>query len=331
MRVIEAKGEYTKIAALTERWLSLHKGETFDLDLICRQLNITDVTLRDYLTQKLSYEVRHGKLEKSNRIYRYINKDFSYIDILNSNPSNFLNLDWVKDLQGNDFNLRYVKLFPKATITLAGEKDNAKTAFCLNFMAENMDKYTCVYHTNEMSGEELVERMGLFDWVHWYKEDGTPKFIAVEQFQYWQDVVREYPDAIHIIDYLDPGANAYNIGEIISEIRNCLGKGMALISIQKRSSTGTKKDGSTFRVNVDYGIGGQFSEHKARLVIHMQGKNELFVKICKAWHKNLPGAQHPAGRLYRFNLINGARFTNIREITTDIKDEDFNGVYRGGD
>jgi len=198
-------------------------------------------------------------------------------------------------------------------------------------MSENMDEYQCVYHTNEMSGEELVERMQSFDWVNWYKGDGSPKFIAVEQMNNWHDVVREYPDAIHIIDYLDPGKNAYDIGDIITQIRGQLNKGIALIAIQKKQSTGTKRDGSTYKVNVDYGVGGQFSEHKARLVIHMHNKNELYVKICKAWHKDLTEAKHPAGRLYKFNLISGSRFTNIREITTDIKDEDFSGVYRGGD
>ncbi len=318
------EGNYSKVALLVNDWLDIHVGETFDLDLICRQLSITERENRKYAAIELARQVSRARLEKNNKIYRYIDTNYNYIDIVSANPDDIIKLNWVKDTSGNDFNLSHSKIYPKSTITLAGEKDNSKTAFCLNFLKENMDSHQCVYHTNEMSGEELVARMRNFKEVNWYKEDGTPKFLALERFSNWHDVVRQYPDAIHIIDYLDPGENAFMIGTFIDQIRQKLGRGIALIAIQKRQSTSTKKDGTTYRNYVDYGIGGQFSEHRARIVIHLHNKNELYVKSCKSWI-----GKNPTGRKYKFDLINGAQFTNIREIAG--VEEDYSDVYRGGD
>ena len=69
---------YKKVSVIVDTWLEVHKGETFDLDLVCRQLQITERENRHFVAMKLAYEVRQGKLEKLNRIYRYINKDKIY-------------------------------------------------------------------------------------------------------------------------------------------------------------------------------------------------------------------------------------------------------------
>jgi len=180
---------------------------------------------------------------------------------------------------------------------------------------EKMDNHEVVYHTNEMSGEELRGRMDNFPHFNWYREDGTCKFLAVEMFEHWYDLVKQYPNAAHVIDYVDPGEVAYSIGTIIDKIRQNLDKGIALISIQKKQSSFTKRDGTIGRNYIDYGVGGQYSEHRARVVIHLQNNNELYVKSCKAWE-----VKNPTGRIYKFNITNhGSRFANIREI---VKDED---------
>uniref|UniRef100_A0A6M3J2F5 Uncharacterized protein n=1 Tax=viral metagenome TaxID=1070528 RepID=A0A6M3J2F5_9ZZZZ len=293
-----------------DRYIELHAGETFDLDIICRHLNVVSREGRHTVVKKLSYLVNDAKkLEKSNRIYRVIDNNINTIDL--NTPPTPLDIAWPCDDKGNSFGLDKAKIFRKATITLAGEKDNYKTAFCLNFLAMNMDIHHCIYHTIEMSAEELVEKLQKFSWIDWQNPDGTWKFLAVETFDNWQDKIKQYPDSIHIIDFLDPGENAYNIGTIIKHIRERLQNGIALIAIQKKQSTGTRRDGTTYRNEIDYGIGGQFSEHIARVVLHLSNKNEMYVKVVKSFKGN----DNPSGKRYKFYTThNGTKFHNIQEL-----------------
>ncbi|GAG83390.1 unnamed protein product [marine sediment metagenome] len=164
--------------------------------------------------------------------------------------------------------------------------------------------------TNEMSDEEFVGRMQYFDWVDIYDDKGELKFEPIERYENWQDVIQ--PDSINIIDYLDPGENSYYIGVLIDQIRQSLNKGIAIIAIQKKMITGTKKDGTKYQIKSDYGTGGQYSEHRARLVVHIE-PNELYIKKCKGWH-----TKNPNGKKYKFQIVqHGAKFHDIREITEE--------------
>ena len=295
-----------------------------DLD---KDLGIATPAGKTARRQILHRLVTEGALEKHGShegLYRLILQGFTTLD-LDANAENVLDLKWPTDATGKGFGLQYARVYPKSIVTVAGVKNLGKTTFCLNFVMANLDwpaglendKPHCVYHTNELASEELSGRLRAFDWVNWRNGTGRPKFLAVERFDAWQDVVRQFPDSLHIIDYLDPGEEAFRIGPIIDQIRQQLGKGMALIAIQKRQSTGTRRDGTTYRQYVDYGVGGQYSEHRARVVIHLneneRRQNELLIKSCKSWReKNLNG------RKFLFKIEkDGSRFADIREITTE--------------
>ena len=181
-----------------------------------------------------------------------------------------------------------------------------KTTFCLGFMLENMDKYHCLYMSNEFGGEEFRARMDGYEWADLYKSDGTPKFEAVQRYDNYQDIIQ--PDAINIIDYLDPGENAYLIGDQIDSIKRKLNKGIALIAIQKGVTTLNTKNG-VIRQSKEYGVGGQFSEHRARLVLHVD-MNMLWIKKAKSWHTH-----NPNNKRYTFEIVDhGSRFNNIQEV-----------------
>ncbi len=268
-----------------------------------------------------------GTLEKHphrENIYRLLRNDLMALD-LDADPANIIPVNWPKDTAGQCFGLSHAKIYAKNVVVVAGEKSVGKSTYCINFVMENLDWSDgtitdiphCIYHTNEMSSEELVSRLQYFDFVKWRNGNGKPKFLAIERFEQWESVVRQYPNSYHIIDYLDPGDDFYRVNGIIDGIRRYLGRGMALIAIQKKRSTGTRRDGTTYKIHVDYGVGGQFSEHRARVAIHLDrdGKQrQLYVKYCKAWRDS-----DPEGRRYNFDIINyGSRFANIREITTEF-------------
>ena len=184
------------------------------------------------------------------------------------------------------------------------------TGFLLNMLAENVDLHHCLYMTNELSDEEFVDRMKHFDWAELKNGNGEWKFDAVEHFSNYQDIMQ--PDAINFIDYLDPGENPYFIGIIIDQIRQRLNKGIAIIAVQKGISTWIDKQGKKQYSYREYGTGGQYSEHRARLVLHFDPTGDpmqpylLTVKKSKTYSV--------VGRKFKFNLINGAKFTSVEEV-----------------
>ena len=58
----ETENLYHKASMAVDRYLEAHKGETFDLDTICRHMSINDALKREAITKKLSYEVKHGNI-----------------------------------------------------------------------------------------------------------------------------------------------------------------------------------------------------------------------------------------------------------------------------
>ena len=163
--------------------------------------------------------------------------------------------------------------------------------------------------TNELGDEEFVDRLSHFDWVNLYDVNGNLKFEAIVRYEDWQDVIQ--PDSINIIDYLEPGENPYFIGVLIDKIRQKLDKGIALISIQKKLHKWYDKQGNAHFQLADYGAGGQYSEHRARLVIHLEPTDDyeftLYIKKSKTYRLT--------GRRFAFEIVDyGSKFHNIREI-----------------
>ncbi len=86
--------------------------------------------------------------------------------------------------------------YPGNLIVVAGASDAGKTAFLLNFVRLNMDKYPIYYQSSEMGAEELANRLEQFDLPL-----GSWTFTAEERSRDYADVIR--PDCINIIDYLE--------------------------------------------------------------------------------------------------------------------------------
>ncbi len=86
------EGEYKKVNRLVEQWLELHKGETFDLDTVYRQLDIKERVNRNYVATILSKLVHKNVLEKNNRIYIYIDSSCKYLDWVNAGEAETLAL-----------------------------------------------------------------------------------------------------------------------------------------------------------------------------------------------------------------------------------------------
>ena len=180
-----------------------------------------------------------------------------------------------------------VHTYPTNVIVVAGAPDSGKTAFCLDFIEKNQDRFAIKYFNSEMGETELNSRlilhrdMPIEDW----------RFQAFERSDHFDDVIG--PDDINIIDYLEITTEFYRVAQEISSIHKKLSghRGIAIVCIQKNRGT-------------DMGRGGTFSMEKPRLYLAMDYGR---VKIVKA--KNWVNTQkNPNGLIKEFRLHGGASF-----------------------
>jgi len=285
---------------MVDEWLRLHQGERFDLDTICRQLDINNRDDRHHVVKKLSYEVDHEKLEKSVNvrpsIYTLVSKEYKEIDWLNASDVGILPVKWPMGRRdGTRFGFDGCALVSAGDIiVLAGNSNAGKTAWCLNLLWENMDEFPCTLMGNEYTAPKFKRRVARMDWKRPRNPDGTAKFELIERYEGWKDIIR--PNNINIIDWINLGDNFYTIGKIIEGIRSKLNDGIAVIVLQKSEGK-------------QLGTGGGFSEHLASLYLLIDYQR-MTVRKCKEF-----SGEDPNHKMYGFEIAGeGTLFKNIRQV-----------------
>jgi hypothetical protein len=299
---------YKQVSRRIDTWLEIHKGETFDLDLLCRQLEIASADGRIAAAKKLSYEVTRGILDKKNRYYRYIVRDKEVIDWLNASDEPILDISWPYGFEDNtkfgfDGSIRISR---GDVIVVAGVTNTGKTTFCLNFLWRNMDKFHCVLMGNEYNGANFKFKANILsNWINPKDKDGKPKFELISRHSSWQDIID--PNGINIIDWLNIPDNFFQIGSVIEEIKTKHPNGISLIAIQK----------DPLKIA---GMGGMFSMHLPSLYIAMDFERMTVLK-AKAYN-----GHNPNGEIYGFKITNsGTMFDDIHKIKPCSKCKGFKG------
>jgi hypothetical protein len=120
-----------------------------------------------------------------------------------------------------------VEIYPRNILVIAGTTNAGKTAYLLNFIKDNMQRWDIHYFTSELSEQELKKRISKFgDGMDW-------QFHPHERNSNFDSVI--IPDAINIIDYLaPPSGEYYAIGDQIKAMHDRLTTGIAFIAIQKK-------------------------------------------------------------------------------------------------
>ncbi|MCM8782014.1 MAG: bifunctional DNA primase/polymerase [Candidatus Omnitrophica bacterium] len=178
---------------------------------------------------------------------------------------------------------KYVSIYPGNIIIIAGAQNAGKTAFLLNFVVANMDKFRINYFSSEMGEEEFNIRLGLFEDVKEWN------FAAYERSSNFEDVIKT--DEVNIIDYLEIVDNFWKVAGTIAKIQERLGKGLALIALQKD-------------YHKELGRGASFGLEKPRLYITL---DYGVAKIVKAKNWADPTI-NPNGLQCEFNIIRGHKF-----------------------
>ena len=293
---------------LISEWLPFTEGREFDIEHAQRQFNCTGVRDKHIIAQVLSTLKSQGKLDGERGRYRFVNTELEGLDWVEADTENILDIRWPygwgdKTSFGFDDNLT---LYPGSIVVVSGVSNQGKTAFMLNVLVLNLDDWECRYLTNEMGPEELKDRLSNFEEFYALTDElGSPRFEAAMRYDNYQDVI--LPNGLNIIDYLDPGENPYMVGQQIDAIRQKLVNGVAFIALQKKVTTSRGKDGTLKETISDYGTGGQYSEHRARIVLHIE-RDYLYVKKAKKCRK-----ENLNGKKFEFDIgKNGSQFYNIR-------------------
>ncbi len=237
------KGLYAKaLQRLRTEFLPAQMGKTFTSDDVYRFFQIdrkpNAIEAKKALglvLYNLSQVNKKPELEQHGKTYRVIDRTLNIIEWWKAVKGDTLKIKYPQGVEdGTSFGFEdSILIYPKDLIVIAGEGNSAKTAFCLNFMVENMDTYPCYYFTSEFNDSKFIDRMGKFDWVKIYKEDGTPKFILAEQAEHWQDVIQ--PNAINIVDWVYLDDEMWKIRTVMKKMIAPLDRGIVVAVIQKRS------------------------------------------------------------------------------------------------
>ena len=275
--------ELTK--AIVEEWVKGSSG-WFDIKALDSELDIGSKqgkSARRVILHRLCAERIIQKHPIRNGVYRLIEDTAPLIEWEEADVGNVVDVKFPFGLE------KLVKIYPKNIIVIAGSFNAGKTAFCLNFIQLNMDKFPIVYYSSEMGAEEMKVRLSRFSIDNW-------KFEARERSSNFTDVIQ--PDKINIIDYLEITDNFYMVGAELMGIFNRLKKGIAIVALQKKRGA-------------EMGRGSDFSAEKPRLYLTMDNSE---LKIVKAKNWAIEG-KNPNGRKFTFQLVKGCQFLNILEKT----------------
>lgn len=268
------------IAEETAEYLTSTNGYISSTN-IYNYLQLSTTKAKKTCNQSLSRLVEAGVLiripQKGAGWYRRVENESPVIEWEIADISDTVPLSWPFELEN------YALMYPKNEAVIAGAPNAGKTAFLLNLIKMNMDKYKIHYYSSEMGPEELKLRLSKFGNIEW-------KFDARERSINFADVI--YPDDINIIDYIEiTSGEYYRIAEELRAIFDKLNKGVAIVALQKKKGA-------------ELGRGAEFSLEKPRLYLSMDAGT---LKIIKAKNWAVEG-ENPNGVEFKFRLVKGAEF-----------------------
>jgi hypothetical protein len=212
--------------------------------------------------------------------YRILEVDCDVIDWMSATGKT-LDVKWPLGID------QFVETMPGNIIVVAGEPNSGKTAWLLNVVQMNMDKFEVNYYSSEMGPNELKKRIEKF---HPDVMTHEWKFTAYERSTNFADVIKPGEGIINIIDFMEIHDDFWKVGGLMKDIHDKLNGAIAVIAIQKNKGN-------------DFGIGGTRGLEKPRLYLTMAPN---MAKIIKA--KNWKTMENPNGLVIEYSLARGCKF-----------------------
>lgn len=249
LKIVSGERDRAKNVAQELREYIESTDRVFTLQDCYNAIGASDVKEKSIIRKTLSVMCDKKDLEKigaKTGSYQRLDKSIEYTDFQNTKglgePIKF-------DTPLNVGNRTI--FFPRSLWGIAGVTGNGKTTFALNIIREIQNKFETVYfYEAELGPEALNHKLGYFlcpisSWN--FKAICSSNSKGQLQWDNTNIHHKIFPNAINIIDYLEPPEDAaWKIYHCMKKIAAALKGGMAIILIQK-------KEGSKF------GIGGDWS------------------------------------------------------------------------
>jgi hypothetical protein len=262
------------------RWIDIQDGY-FDISTLYKDLNITSTQERGNCYVNMGRLIKEGIIEKhGKKAGQYRVKNLA-VEVMNWEGASTKDMNILYPLRIEE----YVVTYPSNVIIIAGAPNSGKTTFFLDFSRLNCKKHKINYFNSEMGEGELKMRLGLFQNI---ATEDWRRVSFFERGSDFDDVIR--PDEINIIDYLEVTNDFWMVGEQIRAIHKKLGKGIAIVGIQKGK-------------NMELGRGGSFGTEKPRTYLSMDYGHMKFVKA-----KNWRTMENPNGMEIDFKIVSGWKF-----------------------
>ncbi|MBT9175558.1 MAG: hypothetical protein DDT22_01238 [candidate division WS2 bacterium] len=280
-----------------EEWVLSTSGHFLSTD-VYKCLDLSTRQERKNVSEILRRLVKQGVIEKwgdKNGCFRVVDTESQNIDWYNT-QIDIINIKYPFGIE------QYVHTMPKNIIVCAGSPNAGKTAFMLNIIAMNMDKFKINYFSSEMGAMELRGRLQKFDFSisKW-------RFVAKERSGNFADVIK--PEEINIIDFMELTEDFWKIGGMIKAIHDKLTTGIAIIALQKAPGAIMAR-------------GGVGSLEKPRLYLTMEA-GRIKIEKGKNWaQENV----NPNGLMCSFKLVQGCKFIQTTEWH---KEEELKNNYKG--
>jgi len=289
-------------------FLSTCEGRDVSLKYLRAELKIDPNSpawngVREYLRQFVKKRIikPSGRNDGFYRVVKQVEPVNWWNDEISEDPINFLFPRSHED--DTEFGIEdLVEVFSGDMILIAGTSNFGKTTLALNILGENLALMPCALMGSEYTAADgkvspkFKRRMNRMKWVNWI-EDGKPKFQLYPVGSDYEDYVQ--PDSLNVIDWISLPGEYYLIDTVMKSIKDKIGKGIAVVVLQKNR-------------NVEYGEGGERTERYADVYITVDSYgNESMITLGKV---KAPKGR-VAGRTWAFSIVDyGANLHNIREI-----------------
>ena len=292
------------LSSVIKQWIGDTEGR-FSNSQLDSELDISTLKEKDVRRQVIKSLCDAGKIKRIPNLtgtYRVIDIERQRQNWQSADPSNVVDLKFPFGLE------KYVKIFPKSIIIVAGAKDECKTLFLLDFLLKNMYHPLGIdLYNSETGPEQLKERFSNFD----IEIPNPAPFNVYERYDNFADCID--PTRISVIDYLDVDSEVYMIGAEINRIFQVLGA-VAVIAIQKPPDAITYIKGIKKIIKRDLGYGGAFSAKRAVLYLSLDNRT-LKIVYCK--NRGDPTI-NPRNMRWSFGVNDtGTKFLNVKRLYDD--------------
>lgn len=284
------------VMGLIRHWVSGTEGKWWTTDELDRDIGIQTPEAKGARRVALHRLRAEGLIEnhqRANKMFRTKDPNVASMDFQHAPRDPGMDFRWPLQVE------QLTALFPGNLAVIAGTQDAGKTALMLSLIDLNQDRFPMYYFCSEMSDTDLRYRLEMFD-----RPIESWTFKAFYRVSDFADVIE--PDGVNLIDFIELNEDANMVNKYLTDIRNRLRQGIAIIGLQKKENL-RKGD------NYKYGKGAEGTAEKPRLYVSLdktlQGGVAKIVK-GKNWVNR---RRNPNGLQMAYQIVDGCHFIPMGE------------------